>query len=170
LEEQLQQPTLEQLTGASATRTRKHPLGILYKVWPDVFPRYRGIPPQSPVYVPRKDRQLGFQCVNSHQAGTVESRVDHNEHGIEPKTCQGYRKKVVQNTTEDLKQIRDPQIPMENAIDGLPKQAPYMCSPLRLVQLWRGYLCYLSSRDLMFIPYVRGGSRITFTTLELDTP
>jgi hypothetical protein len=36
------------------------------------------------VYVPNKDWQLGCQCKNSHQAGTVESRVDHNEQGIEP--------------------------------------------------------------------------------------
>jgi hypothetical protein len=54
-----------------------------------------GIPPQSPVYVPNKDWQLGFQHANSHQAGTVESRVDHNEQGIEPETCQGYREKMV---------------------------------------------------------------------------
>jgi hypothetical protein len=26
------------------------------------------------------------------------------------------------------------------------------------------------ARDLMFIPCVRGGSQITFTTLDLDTP
>jgi hypothetical protein len=83
LEEQLQQPTLEQLTGASATRAWKHPLGILCKAWPDVYPRYHGIPPQSPVYVSKKDRQLGFQRANSHQAGIVDSRVDHNEQGIE---------------------------------------------------------------------------------------
>jgi hypothetical protein len=90
LEEQLQQPTLEKLTGASETRTWNYPLSIIYKSWPDVCPRYRGISPQSPVYVPNKDWQLGYQQVNSHQAGTVESRVDHNEQGIEPKTFQGY--------------------------------------------------------------------------------
>jgi hypothetical protein len=92
LEEQLQQPTLEQLTGASATRKWKHPPGILCKEWPDVCPWYRGIPPHSPVYVPKKDKQLGCQRVNSHQAGTIESRVDHNVQGIELETCQGYRK------------------------------------------------------------------------------
>jgi hypothetical protein len=108
--------------------------------------------------------------VNSHQAGTVESRVDHNEKGIEPETCQGYRKKVVQKTTEDLKHIRDPRSPVANAIDEIQKQALYMCYPLRLVQLWRGYLLYLSARDLMFISSVRGGSRMTFTILNLDTP
>jgi hypothetical protein len=59
---------------------------------------------------------------------------------------------------------------MENAIDGIQKQALYMCSPLRLVHLWRGYLRYLSARDLMFIPYVRGASQIDFTILNLDTP
>jgi hypothetical protein len=95
LEEQLQQPTLEQLTSASATRTRKYPLGILCKAWPDVCPRYHGIPLQSPVYVPKKDWQLGCQRANSHQAGTVESPVDHNEQGIEPETCQGYREQMV---------------------------------------------------------------------------
>jgi hypothetical protein len=138
LEEQLQQPTLEKLTGASATRTWKHPPGILCKAWPDVCPRYRGIPPQSPVYVPKKDRQLGCQRANSHQAGTVDSRVDHNEQGIEPETCQGYRKQVVWKTTEDLEWIRDPQSSMANAIDGIPRQALYMCSPLRLVQALEG--------------------------------
>jgi hypothetical protein len=105
LEEQLQQPTLEQLTGASETRKQKHPLGILCKAWPDVYTRYRGIPPQSPVYVPKKYRQLGCQHVNSHQVGTVESRVDHNEQGIKPKTYQGYRKKLVRKTIEDLEWI-----------------------------------------------------------------
>jgi hypothetical protein len=59
---------------------------------------------------------------------------------------------------------------MENANDGIPKQALYMCSPLRLVHLWRGYLCYLSTRNLVFIPYVRRGSQINLTTLDLDTP
>ena len=103
-----QQPTLEKLIGASETRKRKNPLGILYKVCPDVCPRYRSIPPQSPVYVPKIDRQLGCQCANSHQAGTIESQVDHNEQGIDPEAYQGYQKKVVQKTTEDLEQIRDP--------------------------------------------------------------
>jgi hypothetical protein len=83
LEEQLQQPTLEKLTGASATQTRKHAPGILCKAWPNVCPRYHGIPLQSPVYVPKKDRPLGFQCMNSHQAATVKIWVDHNEQGIE---------------------------------------------------------------------------------------
>ena len=41
------------------------------------------------MYVPKKDRQLGCQRANSHQAGTVESRVDHNEQGIKPETYQG---------------------------------------------------------------------------------
>jgi hypothetical protein len=77
---------------------------------------------------------------------------------------------MFQKTIEDLEWIQDPRSPVENANDGIPKQALYMCSPLRLVQLWRGYLRYLYARDLMFIPCVRGGSWITFTTLELDTP
>jgi hypothetical protein len=109
LEEQLQQPTLEKLTDASATRTRKHPPGILCKAWPDVCPRYRSIPTQSPVYVPKRGWQLGCQRANNHQAGTVESWVDHNEQGIKPKTCQGYRKKMVQKITEDLERIQDPR-------------------------------------------------------------
>jgi hypothetical protein len=108
LEEQLKHPTLEQLTGASVTRTWKHPPGILCKEWLDFFPRYRGIPSHSPVYVPKIDRQLGCHHANSHQVSTVESRVDHNEQGIEPETYLGYRKQVVWKTTEDLKQIRDP--------------------------------------------------------------
>ena len=135
-------------------------------MWPNVYPRYHGIPPQSPVYVPNKDWKLGCQHANSHQAGTVESWVDHNEKGINPKTYQGYRSQVVQKTTKELERIRDPQSSMENAIDGIPRQALYMCSPLRLVQVWRGYLRYLSARDLVFIPCVRGGSQITFTILE----
>ena len=102
MEEQLQQPTLEQLIGASETRIWKQPSGILCKAWLDVYPRYRGIPLQSPVYVPRNDWQLVCQHVNSHQAGIVGSRVDHNEHGIKPETCQGYREQMVQKTTEDI--------------------------------------------------------------------
>jgi hypothetical protein len=82
------------------------------------------------MYVPNKDCQLGCQHTNSHQAGTVESQVDHNEQGIEPETCQGYREKMVWKTTEDLEWIRDPRSPVENANDGIPKQALYMCSPL----------------------------------------
>jgi len=170
LEEQLQQPTLEKLIGASETRKQKHPLVIICKAWPDVHPRYRGIPPHSPVYVSKNDRQLGFQRVNSHQAGTVESWVDQNEQGIEPETYQGYREKLFCKTTEELEWIQDPQIPVANAIDEIPRQALYMCSPLRLVQLWRGYLRYLSTHDLVFIPCVRGGSQINFTILDLDTP
>jgi hypothetical protein len=49
LEEQLHQPTQEKLTGASATQIQKNPSGILYKEWPDVYPRYYGIPLWSPV-------------------------------------------------------------------------------------------------------------------------
>jgi hypothetical protein len=122
------------------------------------------------VYVPKKDWQLVFQHANSHQAGTVDSRVDHNEQGIKPETCQGYREKMVWKTTEDLERIRDPRSPVENANDGIPKQILDMCSPLRLVRLWRGYLRYLSSRDLVFIPCVRGGSQITSTKLDFYTP
>jgi hypothetical protein len=104
--------------------------------------------------------------MNSHQVGTVDSRVDHNEQSIKPETYQGYQNKVVQKTTEDLERIRDPRSYVANAIDGIPRQALYMCSPLRLVRLWRGYLRYLSTRNLMFSPCVRGGSRITFTILD----
>jgi hypothetical protein len=77
---------------------------------------------------------------------------------------------MVHKTNEDLKWIRYPQSLMANANDEIPKQALYMCSPLRLVRLWRGYLRYLSARDLMFIPCVRGGPRITSKKLDLDTP
>jgi hypothetical protein len=75
------------------------------KHWSNVCPRYRDIPPQSPVCVPRKDRQLVFQHVNNYQAGTIGSRVDHNEQGIKPETCQGYREKVFRKMTEDLERI-----------------------------------------------------------------
>jgi hypothetical protein len=57
------------------------------------------------MYVPKKYWQLGCQCTNSHQAGIVESRADHNEQGIEPETYQGYREKMVWKTTKDLEQI-----------------------------------------------------------------
>jgi hypothetical protein len=90
------------------------------KRWSDVCPRYRGIPPQSPMYVPRKYWQLVCQHVNNYQAGTVGSRVDHNEQGIKPETCQGYREKVFRKTIEDLEWIRDPRSSMENANDGIP--------------------------------------------------
>jgi hypothetical protein len=47
-----------------------------------------------------------------------------------------------------------------------------MCSPQRSVQIWRGYLRYLSLRDLVFSLCVRGGSWITFrnwtSTLPID--
>jgi hypothetical protein len=108
--------------------------------------------------------------MNSHQEGIVESQVDHNDQGIELETYQGYQRKVVWKTTEDLKQIQDPRSFVENAIDGIPRQTLYMCSPLRLVQIWRGYLHYLSTCNLVFIPYVRGLSWITFTILDFDTP
>jgi hypothetical protein len=77
---------------------------------------------------------------------------------------------MVWKTTADLKQIRDPRSPVENENDEIPKQALYMCSPLRLVWIWRGYLRYLSARDLVFIRYVRGGSWINSMKLDLDTP
>jgi hypothetical protein len=76
---------------------------------------------------------------------------------------------MVQKTTEDLEQIRDPRSPMENANDVIPQQILDMCSPLRLVRLWRGYLRYLSLRDLMFSPCVRGGSQITSMKLDFYT-
>jgi hypothetical protein len=122
------------------------------------------------VYVPKKNWQLVCQHANSHQAGTVDSRVDHNEQGIKPETCQGYREKMVWKTIEDLEWIQDPRIPMENANNGIPQQILNMCSPLRLVRLWRGYLLYFSLRDLMFSPYVRGGSQINSTKLDFYTP
>ena len=90
------------------------------KRWSEVCPRYHGIPPQSPVYVPRKYWQLVCQHMNSHQVGTVDSRVDHNEQGIKPKTCQGYREKMVRKTTEDLEWIRDPRSSVANANDRIP--------------------------------------------------
>jgi hypothetical protein len=66
---------------------------------------YHGISPQSPEYVPNKDWQLGCQHVNSHQAGTVEGQVDHNEQGIEPETYQGYQEKTFRKKIEDLEWI-----------------------------------------------------------------
>jgi hypothetical protein len=53
------------------------------------------------MYASKQDRQLGFQCTNSHQAGTVDSQVDQNEQVIEPETYQGYQNQVVQKTTKD---------------------------------------------------------------------
>ena len=91
--------------------------------------------PRSHMCMSLKYWQLGCQHANSHQAGIVESWVDHNEQGIKPETCQGYQEKMVWKTTEDLKRIQDPQIPVANAIDEIPKLALYMCSPLRLVHL-----------------------------------
>jgi hypothetical protein len=124
------------------------------------------------VSIPRKYWQLVCQHVNSHQAGTVDSRVDHNEQRIKPETCQGYQEKMVWTTTEDLEQIRDPRSSVANANDGIPQQILDMCSPQCSVQLWRGYLHCLSLRDLVFSPSVRGGSRITFcnwtSTLPID--
>ena len=77
---------------------------------------------------------------------------------------------MVWKTTEDLEWIRDPLSPVANANDRIPKQALDMCSPLRLVWLWRGYFRYLSTGDLVFIPLVRGVSWINSTKLDLDTP
>jgi hypothetical protein len=59
------------------------------KRWSEVHPRYRGIPPQSPVYVPRKDRQLVFQHVNSYQAGTVDSPKTTMSRVSSPKPVKG---------------------------------------------------------------------------------
>jgi hypothetical protein len=58
--------------------------------------------------------------MNNYQAGTVSSRVDHNEQGIKPETCQGYREKVLQKTTEDLERIQDPQSSVANDNDEIP--------------------------------------------------
>ena len=72
------------------------------------------------MYVPRKYWQLVCQHVNNYQAGTVGSRVDHNEQGIKPETYQGYREQVFRKTTEDLERIRDPRSFVANANDGIP--------------------------------------------------
>jgi hypothetical protein len=90
------------------------------KRWSEVCPRYRGIPPQSPVYVPRKDRQLVCQHVNNLSGGYSRQSEDHNEQGIKPETCQGYREQVFRKMTEDLEWIRDPRSSVENANDGIP--------------------------------------------------
>ena len=58
--------------------------------------------------------------MNSHQAGIVDSQVDHNEQGIKPETCQGYREQVFQKMTEDLERIRDPRSSVASANDGIP--------------------------------------------------
>jgi hypothetical protein len=89
--------------------------------------------------------QLGFQLMNNHQAGIVDSRVDCNEQGIKPETYQGYRKQVFHKTTKDLEWIQDP-----SPLHVFPRQVLYMHSPLCLVQPWRGYLRYLSTCDLVF--------------------
>jgi hypothetical protein len=63
------------------------------KHWSEVHPRYRGIPPQSPVYVPRKDRQLVCQHVNNHQAGTVGSQETTMSRVSSPKPVKGIERK-----------------------------------------------------------------------------
>jgi hypothetical protein len=63
------------------------------KCWFEVLPRYRGIPPQSPVYVPRKDRQLVCQHVNSYQAGTVDSSKTTMSRVSSPKPVKGIESK-----------------------------------------------------------------------------
>jgi predicted acetyltransferase len=52
--------------------------------------------------------QLGFQLAVSYQAGTVDSRADRNEQDNKSEAYQGYRKKMVWKTTEDLEWIRGP--------------------------------------------------------------
>jgi hypothetical protein len=52
--------------------------------------------------------KLSFQLAVSHQAGTVDSRADHNEQDNKSETYRGYREKVVWKTTEDLEWIRGP--------------------------------------------------------------
>ena len=69
----------------------------------------------------KKNWQLGRQRANSHQAGIVKSRVDHNEQGIETKTCQKYRKQVVGKINEDLEWIWDPWSYVENVINEIPR-------------------------------------------------
>jgi hypothetical protein len=76
--------------------------------------------PRSHLCMSLKDWKLVCQHTNSHQAGTVDSRVDHNEKNIKPETFQGYREKMVRKTTEDLERIRDPRSPVANANDGIP--------------------------------------------------
>jgi len=63
------------------------------KRWSEVHPRYHGIPPQSPVYVPRKYRQLVCQHVNSYQAGTVDSPKTTMSRVSRPKPVKGIESK-----------------------------------------------------------------------------
>ena len=82
-----------------------------------------------------------------------------------PKPIKGIKSKWSgrQPRTLNIFKIHDS---VANAIDEIPKQALYMPSPLRLVWLWRGYLRYLFTNDLVFIPCVIRGSQITFTILD----
>jgi hypothetical protein len=63
------------------------------KRWSEVRPRYHDIPLQSPVYVPRKDRQLVCQHVNSYQAGTVDSPKTTMSRVSSPKPVKGIERK-----------------------------------------------------------------------------
>jgi hypothetical protein len=71
--------------------------------------------------------------VKSHQAGTVDSQVDHNEQVIKIETYRGYRKQVLWKMTEELEWIQDPRTFMENEINRIPREVLYMRSPLCLV-------------------------------------
>ena len=63
------------------------------KRWSDVRPKYHSIPPQSPVYVPKKYRQLVFQHVNNYQAGTVDSPKTTMSRVSSPKPVKGIESK-----------------------------------------------------------------------------
>jgi hypothetical protein len=75
--------------------------------------------PRSHLCNSLRQRKLGCQRASSHQASTIDCRVDHNEKGIKPETYQGYRKKVFWKMTEDLERIQDPRSSVANAINGI---------------------------------------------------
>jgi hypothetical protein len=115
--------------------------------------------------------KLGFQLAVSHQAGTVDSRADRNEKDNKSEAYQGYRKKMVWKTTEDLEWIRGPRSSVGKCSRYYSRDRPSIYVPHYVQSSFGGVISTcLSSRDLMFIPCVRGGSRITFMTLDLSTP
>jgi hypothetical protein len=125
--------------------------------------------PHSHLCKSLKYGQLGFQLAVSYQAGTVDSRADRNEKDNKSEALQGYRK---ENGLEDNRGSRmdSRSMKLHRQMQSVlfPRKTLNIQSPLRSVQLWRGYLHCLSSRDLVFIPCVRGGSRLTLTTLDLN--
>jgi hypothetical protein len=80
-------------------------LRVYYEMHGPVSTLGSAVYPRSDLCKSLRKRKLGCQCANSHQAGIIDSRVDHNEQGIKPETYQGYLKEVFWKTTKDLEWI-----------------------------------------------------------------